>query len=191
MILTPTDRIVEMLTSVGYQPVPLPLAIAGLTFDFPAVFLGDDRSLDLILVADMAFDDQKRLLQKVEGVARTLDVIRSKRALTLILAGPRPDGDVLESMARVCRVLPLNTAISEDADADMRNSLAVLLPLQVPRPTAAAGDPLQQVRLLSDEFDTDIAHLIDIAPDSAAAVEAELHSLLIGQLPLLGKETKQ
>lgn len=191
MILTPTDRIVETLKSVGYKAVPPPLEIAGLTFDFRAVFLGNERSLDLILIADMAFDDQKRLLQRVEGVAHTLDVVRSKRALTLVLAGPKPDSDVLEAMSKVCRVLPINTAVSEDTDSAVRNSLAVLMPLNVPQPAGAIGDPLQHVRLVSGELDADIVHLIEVAPHGVAAVETGLHDLLNKQLPSLRKETKQ
>jgi hypothetical protein len=116
MTPTPTDRIMSALLAADYRSVS-PLELAGLSFDFPAAFMGDERSLDLILVADLAFDEPKRLLQRVESVARTLDVMRSKRPITLVLAGPKPNRDVLDAMSRVCRVLPITSGKSEDADA--------------------------------------------------------------------------
>jgi hypothetical protein len=188
MNLTPMDRIVSALETVGYQRVS-PLEIAGLTFDFQAVFMGDARSLDLILVADLAFDEPRRLLQRVESVARTLDVVRSKRPLTLVLAGPKPNRDILESMSKVCRVLPITTGKNEDADTAVRNSLAVLMPLKVPQPSAAAVEPLQQVRIEATDIDADVVDLISSAPHGADAVQSELHKLLLEQLPSQKEET--
>ena len=49
MTPTPTDRIMSALIAAGYRSVS-PLELAGLSFDFPAAFMGDERSLDLILV---------------------------------------------------------------------------------------------------------------------------------------------
>lgn len=182
MTQTPTDRIMTALRAAGFRSVS-PLELAGLSFDFPAAFLGDDRSLDLILVADLAFDEPTSLLQRVESVARALDVMRSKRPITLVLAGPRPNRDVLEAMSRVCRVLPITSGKSEDADAAIRNSLAVLMPLEIPRPSAAGTEPLQRVRLKAGKMDDDILALIEVAPRGANAVEDELHELLLKQLP--------
>jgi hypothetical protein len=145
--------------------------------------MGDERSLDLILVADLAFDEPKRLLQRVESVARTLDVMRSKRPITLVLAGPRPNRDVLDAMSRVCRVLPITSAKSEDADAAVRNSLAVLMPLHIPRPSASTAEPLQRVRSKAESLDADISALIEVAPRGTEVVEEELHELLLSQLP--------
>lgn len=182
MILTPTDRIVATLENVGYQRVSS-LAIAGIPFEFPAVFMGDDRSLDLVLVADLAFDEPKRILQRVQSVARTLDAVRSKRPLTLVLAGPKPNRDVLDAMSKVCRVLPITTGKSEDAETSVLNSLAVLMPLRVPHPTTSGLDPLQQLRNEASEIDPEVFKLISSAPRGAATVEAELHKLLLEQLP--------
>lgn len=188
MILTPTGRIVGTLESVGYKRVPPPLAIAGLTFDFQAVFLGDERSLDLILVADMAFDNQQTLLRSVEGVARTLDVIRSKRPITLVLAGPKPNAEVLEAMSRVCRVLSISSAKSEDPDSAVRNSLAVLLPLKIPSASAVTAEPMGQVGQRSLTIDPEIRKLIGTSLRGADTVQSELHKLLIRQLPTISKD---
>ncbi len=182
MTPTPTERIVTALLAAGFRSVS-PLELAGISFDFPAAFLGDDRSLDLVLVADLAFDEPKTLLQRVESVARALDVMRSKRPITLVLAGPRPNRDVLEAMSRVCRVLPITSGKSEDADSAIRNSLAVLMPLKIPRPSTATTEPLRKVRLKAGKMDDEILALIDVAPRGANAVREKLHELLLEQLP--------
>ena len=190
MNTTTTERVVQMLEAVGYKRMPSPLAIAGLTFNFRAVFMGDSRSLDLILVADMAFDDQQNLLRSVEGVARTLDVIQSKRPITLILAGPKPSKEVMSAMSRVCRVLPIASSKTEDLDSAVRNSLAVLLPLVIPDTTAATGEPMKQVEQRSSQLDADIREVISIALRGSSAVEQALHKILLRQLPTIGKENE-
>jgi hypothetical protein len=191
MSTTTTERIVQTLEEVGYRRVPSPLAIAGLTFDFRAVFLGDSRSLDLILVADMAFDDQQNLLRSVEGVARTLDVIHSKRPITLVLAGPKPTRDVLAAMSRVCRVLLITSAKAEDKDSAVRNSLAVLLPLDIPDTGAATAEPMKLVELRSSQLDADIRDIISIALHGSNAVERALHKVLLRQLTTIEKENER
>ena len=178
---TSTDRIVKALQSAGYRNVS-PLELAGLAFDFPAAFLGDERSLDLVLVADLAFDEPQSLLRRVESVARALDVMRSRRPITLVLAGPKPNRDVLDAMSRVCRVLPITSGKTEDADSAIRNSLAVLMPLEIPRASAATADPLHKVRLRAVKMDEEISTLIELAPHGAPAVEEGLHRLLLEQL---------
>jgi hypothetical protein len=190
MNTTMTERVVQTLEAVGYKRMPPPLAIAGLTFNFRAVFLGDSRSLDLILVADMAFDDQQNLLRSVEGVARTLDVIQSKRPITLVLAGPKPNRDVMSAMSRVCRVLPITPSKTDDLESAVRNSLAVLLPLIIPDTTAATGEPMNQVEQRSLQLDADIRGIIPIALRGSNAVEQALHNILLQQLPTIGKENE-
>ena len=106
---TPVERVAEILAGAGYRRVATPLEIAGLKFELPAVFVGSSPSPDLILVADTAFDDERRILRKTEGIARAMDVMRSKRPLTAVLVGPRPSAATIDSMSRVCRVLPIGT----------------------------------------------------------------------------------
>lgn len=182
MTETPTDRIVKALQSAGYRNVS-PLELAGLAFDFPAAFLGDERSLDLVLVADLAFDEPESLLRRVESVARALDLMRSKRPITLVIAGPRPNSNVLDAMSRVCRVLPITSGRTEDPDSAIRNSLAVLMPLEIPRASAATVEPLHKVRVKASKIEKEVGDLIDLAPRGARAVEERLHRLLLEQLP--------
>jgi len=187
MILTPTDRIVAALEGAGYRRLS-PFQVAGLEFEFPAAFMGDDRSLDLVLVADLAFEDPTQLLKRVEGVARTLDVISSKRPLTLVLAGPKPNREVLAAMSRVCRVLPITSGKAEDADTAVRNSLAVLMPLHIPTASNYALDPLGQVRRESSHVDEEVAGLISNAHYGVENVRNGLHRVLLSKIPSAREE---
>ena len=179
---TPVDRVAEVLTGAGYRRVSTPLDIAGLQFDLPAAFVGTSPSPDLIVVADTAFDQEQRILKKIEGIARAMDVVRSKRPLTAVLAGPRPSSGVLESMSRVCRVLPIGTILDADADATLRNWLAVLMPLSLPVPNASIADPLTEIAGQLGGLDPEIAALVDVAPQGADAVQSRLHTLIVEPL---------
>jgi hypothetical protein len=95
---TPVEKIVELLAGAGYKRLATPLDIAGLKFDFPAALLGTDPSPDLIIVFDTAFETEERVKNKIQSVARALDVMKSKRPLTTILAGPRPRTATLDDV---------------------------------------------------------------------------------------------
>jgi hypothetical protein len=175
---TPVDRVGEVLTGAGYRSIPTPLEIAGLRFDLPAAFVGESPSPDLIVVADTAFDQEQRILKKIEGIARAMDVVQSKRPLTGVLVGPRPSSAVLDSMSRVCRVLPIGTILDADADAALRNWLAVLMPLSLPEPNASIADPLTEIASQLGGLDPEIAALVDLAPEGADVVQSRLHALI-------------
>ena len=175
---TPVDRVAEVLAGAGYRRVSTPLEIAGLKFDLPAAFVGATQSPDLILVADTAFDDEYRILKKIEGIARAMDVVRSKRPLTAVLAGPRPNSATLDSLSRVCRVLPIGTILDEDADATLRNWLAVLLPLNLPEPSAGIADPLTEIAGQLGGLPAEVRGLVELAQQGADAVQAGLHKII-------------
>lgn len=125
----PVARAVALLEEAGYQVVERPL-IAGIPFEFPAMLVGQ-RSLDLIAVIDLALDsDHDRVRRRVEGVARALDLVGSRRSLTVVLMGPRPEHDVMQAIAGVARVLTVSSSSKNDA-ASLRDALAVLLPLEL------------------------------------------------------------
>ena len=175
---TPVERISDILAEAGYRRLSGPLKVAGLVFDFPAVFVGADRSADLILVADTAFEAAARIQRKVEGVGRALDVLRSKRPVTVVLAGPRPEAEVIDAMTKVGRVLPVGTQVDQDPAVALRNWLAVLLPLTLPQPSQDVVDPLASVQAASSDIDAQIRGLIDVAARGADAVETNLHDIL-------------
>lgn len=176
--ITPVGRITSMLQEAGYRPVSTPLVIGGLKFDFPAALVGTEPSPDLILVADTAFEQEERLVAKLEGAARALDIARSKRPLTVVIAGPRPSSSNLEAMSRVCRVLPTGTVLDKDPDGCLRNWLAVLLPLRLPEAHAPIADAPDQVSKLGAGLDPEIAELVIPAKQGTRAVQVQLHKII-------------
>jgi hypothetical protein len=171
---TPVERVAAVLVASGYRRLEMPLRIGGLDFDLAAAFLGDKLSPDLVLVADTAFDSEQRIQQKLEGVARVLDVMRSRRPMTAVLVGPRPRSTTLDGISRVCRVLPVGDA---EGDASLRDWLAVLLPLDLPEPADEGGD-------LAETFDDGTgrdemtAALLAAARQGEGAVRERLHALI-------------
>lgn len=176
--ITPVGRITSMLLEAGYRSVSTPLVIGGLKFDFPAALVGTDPSPDLILIADTAFEQEERLVAKLEGVARSLDVARSKRPLTVVIAGPRPSSANLETMSRVCRVLPTGTVLDRDTEDSLRNWLAVLLPLRLPEAHAPISDALEQLSKLGAGLDPEVAGLVTLAKQGTRAVQLQLHQII-------------
>lgn len=175
---TQVGRITTLLLDAGYRSVSVPLVIGGLKFDFPAALVGAETSPDLILVADTAFEQEDRLVTKLEAVARALDVARSKRPLTVVVAGPRPSSANLETMSRVCRVLPTGTVLDKDAKGSLRNWLAVLLPLRLPEVHAPIADALEQLSELGKGLDQEVADLVIPAKQGAEAVQMHLHQII-------------
>ena len=176
--ITPVGRITSMLLEAGYRSVSTPLVIGGLKFDFPAALVGTDPSPDLILIADTAFEQEERLVAKLEGVARSLDVARSKRPLTVVIAGPRPSSASLETMSRVCRVLPTGTVLDRDTEDSLRNWLAVLLPLRLPEAHAPIADAPEQLSKLGAGLDPEVAGLVPQAKQGTRAVQLQLHQII-------------
>jgi hypothetical protein len=176
--ITPVGRITSMLLEAGYRAVSTPLVIGGLKFDFPAALVGVEPSPDLILVADTAFEQEDRLVTKLEGVARSLDVARSKRPLTVVIAGPRPSSANLETMSRVCRVLPTGTVLDKDTEGSLRNWLAVLLPLRLPEAHAPIAGAIEQLSKLGVGLDQEVADLVNPAKQGTRAVQVQLHKII-------------
>lgn len=175
---TPVGRITSALESAGYLRLPQAMLVGGLKLDFPAAFVHQKSSTDLILVADTASEDEALLTRKMNGVARALDVSRSRRSLTLVLAGPRPKPVTLEYLGRVCRVLPIGNVTGTDADVVVHNWLAVLLPLTLPQANGAPIDPLTRVRNLAGKLGEPLRRLVDVAVQGEAAVQRDLHQLI-------------
>ncbi|MEZ6030325.1 MAG: hypothetical protein R3C46_11310 [Hyphomonadaceae bacterium] len=127
--LTPVGRIVDVLAGAGYRRLAVPIKVGSLEFKFAAGFVGTGVSPDLIVVVDAVADNELRAQQQVEGLARTLDSLESKRPLTVIVAGPRFSDAVAQVVSRAGRVLYADDA----SDASRLNdALAVLLPLSLP-----------------------------------------------------------
>ena len=137
MKAVPAERVADVLLKAGYRRLALPLQVAGLAFDVAGAFVGVGHVADLVVVGDMATDGERKVSQQIEGIARALDVMRSRRPLTSVIVGPRPVGKVLDAIAQVSRILAVEEA---DDPAELRDRLAILLPLDLPAPQSADRD---------------------------------------------------
>lgn len=177
---TPIDDVVGILRQAGYRTVPVPLSIRGVSVEFnlDAALVGKAGLSDLVVVVDTATQAFKRIREKVEALARALDISGSRRPLTCVVVGPRPDSDVLNALSQVCRVLPIGNTSAVDYQEHLREWLSVLLPLTIPGHTQQA-DPM-------DEFKTELganrelftSALVNSAKAGASAVEEEAIRLL-------------
>lgn len=175
--VTPVDRVVALLAGAQYRSIPTPLTVAGMRFDFPAVFIGPPRSPDLIVVVDAAMDDEEHIVQRVTGLGRALDVMESKRPMTLVVTGPRLSPASIDVLGRVCRILGAGDAADNGA---LKNALAVLLPLDVPEATEEIG----AARLPGSEIDDDIVEtLLGEAVRGEGAVRNRLFALIEEPFP--------
>jgi hypothetical protein len=131
----PVERVVAVLHEAGYDRLPQPVEVAGIPFEFAATLVAK-AALDLVLVVDTVTDtDEASLRLRVEGLGRALDLVASRRPLTVILVGPEPVPDLQLSLTRVARVLTAGTSGDEH---DLRRGIGILLPLE---PQAVAEMP--------------------------------------------------
>ena len=171
---TPSERVADILVNSGYRRISGPLQVAGLTFDVAAAFVGVGRSPDLVVIGDMAADGERKVLQQVEGIARALDVMRSHRPLTIVIVGPRPVGKTLDALAQVGRILPVEEAVDP---ADLRDRLAILLPLELPT-TLVADRDLGAGEALSLPDNPLAAELLEVSKLGEEAVKSRFHAAL-------------
>jgi hypothetical protein len=176
--VTPVERILSLLDAAHFRRLNTPIVIAGVRFEFDAVLVGTDSMPDLVIVVDSTVEKDDRIRTKIEGVARALDVVRSKRPLTVIVAGPRPRPAMLDAIAKVCRVLPVGSLTSGDEEATLKNWLAVLMPLNLPQASNAIADPLRELLQSVDAEDPVIARLLEAAPRGAGEVETVFHGIV-------------
>lgn len=135
--MTPLERAIKVLKDNGYRSVQQPFGVGSSTFNFDAV-LTAEQSLDLVLLQDTTLRSGERIRREVIAFGRSLDVLGSRRTLTLVLVGQPIDPLNLDSLSQVCRVLPVGPL--ESGDARLRDWLAVLLPLELPDPSDMRGD---------------------------------------------------
>lgn len=180
--VTPVERIVSLLQAAHFRQLNTPIVIAGVRFDFDAAFVGTESTPDLVIVVDSTVERDERIRTKIEALARALDVVRSKRPLTVIVAGPRPRAAMLDAIAKVCRVLPVGSLTSGDEDATVKNWLAVLMPLNLPHATDVIADPLRELLQTVDSEDPVTAALLAVAPRGREEVAIAFHGIVQKEL---------
>lgn len=175
MTATTTENVVEILTREGgYRELPRPLKIGNLSFDFSHAFLAPEGGSDLVVIIELRSDgDDDAEVRRILSLARALDVLESRRSVTAVITIAKPSGPVLQSMSRVCRVLPIGTAQGPEARAEVRDWLSVLLPLEDLHAVEALTDWQTALRVATpDEYQNrHFDELIEAATIDAEAVE--------------------
>lgn len=172
----PVERVVAVLQEAGYDRLPQPVEVAGIPFEFAATLVAK-AALDLVLVVDTVTDTDEASLQlRVEGLGRALDLVDSRRPLTVILVGPEPVPDLQLSLTRVARVLTAGTSGDE---RDLRRGVAVLLPLE-PQAVAEMPESWRSAREKLLRAHPAGAHVLEAANGGSTAVADAVRAHLLG-----------
>lgn len=173
MTQEPVARITDLLESNGYTRVALPLTIGGLEFTFSSILLGEPGRPELVVVVDTVMPDEWRFAaRRVEALSRALDLVGSHRSLTIVLAGPAPDGATRDRLRRYGRVLH-----ADYGSEGMFDDLAVLLPLKLPD-EAEAPDPVRSLREHMSSIPDYLETVLDASNGGAEDVTAALLDVL-------------
>jgi hypothetical protein len=147
------DLVTGVLTEAGYKTLEQPIIVGGIPFEATAV-LAKDTWLELIAIIDTVLEsDTVALRAKIEGLGRALDLVGSRRALTVILVGPRGSQTLDGELKNVARVLSV-TAGRGDED-ELRDALAVLLPLDL---ASASDAPITSWSIVRETLREKYAH---------------------------------
>lgn len=132
--MSTSDRVVDILIDEGgYRALPKPFKIGSQSFDFTHALVAGDRANDLVIVIELRGDTaDDAVVRKVLALTRALDVLHSKRPVTAVLTSGQPRSETIQSISKVCRVLPVGAPAGPDALDAVRDWLAVLLPLTQP-----------------------------------------------------------
>ncbi len=161
-------RVVALLADAGYSAVPVPFVVGGIPFTFSALVVGKGRAIDVIAVEDLAVEQEGRLRQKIDALARVLDVLESTRSLTVVTVGPSLGAEAASAISRVARVL----AVEPGGSAE--DALAVLLPLTLPAAADLQAEPFEEVAKWSTKAGASLEPIVAAAEKGAEAVTRAL-----------------
>ncbi|AMV41752.1 hypothetical protein [Paraburkholderia caribensis] len=176
--MSTTDRVLDILVKEGgYRQLPKPFKVGSISFDFTHALVAGERANDLVIVIELKGDTvDDGVIRKVMALTRALDVMRSKRPVTAVLTSGQPQTGTIQSISKVCRVLPVGAPRGPDAISAVRDWLSVLLPLTQQPPVETLLDWEADLRVATTEsakgefMDT----LINAAPRGREAVETVL-----------------
>lgn len=174
----PVRRVIGTLTAEGYEQVDTPMRVGGIEFTFAAMLAGR-ASLDLVVVVDTALRiDDDSLRAQVQGLARALDLVRSRRSLTVVFVGPHPHAALVQTLSGVARVLRTGSPGPEDTAA-LRRAIAVLLPLETSGEDEDAAQSWGESReRIVAGLPPELQKLVEQSRSGSASVEAALRDFL-------------
>ena len=131
---TTSERVVEILVQQGkYRELPQPIKVGSLSFEFDRALVAIERANDLVIVIELkGGTSDEVVIRKVLALTRALDVLKSKRSVTAVLTSGQASPETVQSISRVCRVLPIGTPAGPKAADAVRDWLSVLLPISQP-----------------------------------------------------------
>jgi hypothetical protein len=176
--MTTSERVVEILVGEGgYRELPKPLKVGSLSFEFTHVLVAGAKASDLVIVIELKGDTaDDSLIRKVHAFTRALDVLRSKRSVTAVLTSGQAMPETVQSMSKVCRVLPVGAPTGPKAAEIVRDWLSVLLPLKEPVTVESSIDWETDLRrqVPANAHGALMEELINVAPRGKIAVEEAL-----------------
>lgn len=181
--MTTSESVVRILVGEGgYRELPRPLKIGSLSFDFAYALVAGEKANDLVIVIELKGDTaDDNVVRKVLSLTRALDVLQSKRSVTAVLTSGQAAPDTVQSMSRVCRVLPVGAPSGPRAVDAVRDWLSVLLPLTQPPPVETLVDWEGDLRKNIPESAQGqfLKDLLSAAPAGKLAVEQVLASAIL------------
>lgn len=176
--MTTAETVFEILTKEGgYRPLGKPIKIGSQSFDFTHVLVAGEKANDLVILIELTgASEDAQVTRSVLAFTRALDVLGSKRSVTAVLTSGQADNDLVNSISRVCRVLPIGAPTGPMAEEMVRDWLAVLLPLKSPPPVEhlAEWKANLETHLEHTEGEPAIARFVQLAEEGKEAVEAAL-----------------
>jgi hypothetical protein len=181
-----SERVVDILVGEGgYRLLPKPLKVGSLSFDFTDVLAAGGRANDLVIVIELRGDTaDDAVIRKVLALTRALDVLQSKRSVTAVLTSGQAAPETVQSLSRVCRVLPVGSPSGANAVGDLRDWLSALLPLSQPPAVDTFVDWEGDLRraIPADAAGPLMDELLRIAPDGRSAIEEALARSIAGSV---------
>jgi hypothetical protein len=164
--------VLKELKAVGFVELETPLRVAGAEFEFEATAVGTGVSHDLVLVATEA-TAHERLVRLTEGLSRALDHLRSRRPVTLIYIGDAPSLASQDQLERSVRLLLIRA--HEPNEVQVRQAIAVLMPLALPTDQGNGKEPISEVlEALGSSATDEHRNLIQAAQGGADEVRRAL-----------------
>lgn len=176
--MTTAETVFEILTKEGsYRPLGKPVRIGSQAFDFTHTLVAGEKANDLVIVIELTgASEDTQVTRSVLAFTRALDVLGSKRSVTAVLTSGQADNELVNSISRVCRVLPVGAPTGPMAKEMVRDWLAVLLPLKSPPPVEHLADwkASLEKRLEDTDDEQAVDRFMQLAEGGKEAVEAAL-----------------
>jgi hypothetical protein len=180
--MTTSESVVQILVDEGgYRELPRPLKVGSLSFDFTYALVAGNKANDLVIVIELKSDTaDDTVIRKVLSLTRTLDVLQSRRSVTAVLTSSQATPETVQSISRVCRVLPVGAPSGPKAIDAVRDWLSVLLPLAQPPPVETLVDWEGDLRsrIHANAAGPFLEELLSAAPAGKLAVEQVLASAI-------------